>query len=105
LRKTRFRGGGEDLLAATPGEPHVAGVEGVVGENQTLSLLGGQAVFYQRQVEVFIAAIELVSDDRVADMGQVDADLMLAASAGMKTQKGEGCRVLKAERRTLNAEL
>jgi len=75
-----------DGLAA-PLEAHRLRVQGLVRKHEPLPLLGGQAVFNQRQVEVFIPAVEFVADYRVAEVGEMDANLVL--STGQRSDAEE----------------
>ena len=70
-----------------PDEPYAAGVQGLVGQNEPRLLLRGQAIFDQRQIQVFIAAVQFVADDRMAEVGEVDTDLVFAAGEGNYSQK------------------
>lgn len=60
----------------------------LVGQNEPGPLLRRQAVFNERQVQVFVAAIQLVANNRVAEMGEVKADLVLAAGVRSYSQEG-----------------
>ena len=59
-------------------------MERLVLKNQDGSLFRGQAVLDERQIHILIAAIKLVADDRMADVREMDADLVFAT--GMRTQ-------------------
>ena len=87
------RFGPGDLFAPAPGEPDFAGVERVVRKNELLLLIGGQTVLHQGEIEIFVAPIKFVANDRMANVGQVNAKLMLAASVRAKAQEREGFRV------------
>ena len=75
---------------APPDESQGAGVQRLMRQNEPGTLLIGQAVFDQRQIQVLVAAIELVADDGVAEVGKVEADLMFATGAGGYSQKRKG---------------
>ena len=51
------------------------------------ALLRRQAVFDQRQIEVLVTTVQLVADDGVAEVGEVDANLVFAAGKGDYTQE------------------
>ena len=60
-----------------------------MGKDQLLTLRGGESVFHQRQIKVFIPAVEFVANNGVAEVGEMDADLMFAAGMGQHAEKGE----------------
>ena len=76
-------------MLAAPGEAHGAGVQRLVRQNEPGALLRRQAVFDQRQIQILVAAIKFVADDGMAEMGEVDADLMFAAGAGNQAKQAE----------------
>ena len=76
-------------VAVAPGEGEAGGVEGVVGQNQPLALGIGEAVFDEGEIEVVIAAVEFIADDGMAEVGEMDADLVFAAGAGDDPQEGK----------------
>jgi hypothetical protein len=51
-------------------------------QNEPGALFRRQAIFDQRQIQILVAAVEFVADDGMAEVGEVDADLMFAAGAG-----------------------
>jgi hypothetical protein len=53
-------------------------MKGVVICDQFLFLSFGQAVINKRKIKVFIPAIEFVANNRMADVGEVNADLVFA---------------------------
>jgi len=59
----------------------------LIFKNKPGALLISQAVFDQRQIQILVAAVEFVADDGMAEVGEVDADLMFAAGAGDYSQK------------------
>ena len=65
-------------------------MEGVVGEDELGALGFGEAVGDEIDVEVFVGAVNLVADDGVADVGEVDADLMFAAGMRLDFEEAEG---------------
>jgi len=62
-------------------------VEGLVFKNQFSPLRAGQTVLCERQITILVAAVKLVADDGMAEVREVDADLMLAAGAGAQTDQ------------------
>ena len=64
-------------------------MEGVVGKNQLRSLRFRQPVFDERQITILVAAINFVADNRMAEVREVDANLVFAAGAGDEAQKRE----------------
>jgi len=58
-------------------------MESVVRQDQPSLLFGCQAILDQSKVKVLIAAVEFVANDRMADVCQMNADLMLPT--GMRT--------------------
>jgi len=50
----------------------------MIGKDQAPALLARQPLFDQRQVQSFVSAIEFVADDRMADMREVNPDLVLS---------------------------
>src|ERR1035437_223927 len=71
--------GMKDLRLATPEEPDFARVQSVVAQDQPLPLLGRQTVLDQGQVQILVTSIELVAYDRVPEVRQVNAYLVLAS--------------------------
>ena len=65
------------------------GVEGVVGEDELGALGFGEAVGDEIDVEVFVGAVNFVANNRVADVGKVDADLVFAAGMGLDFEETE----------------
>ena len=62
----------------------------LIFKNEPGALLIGQAVFDQRQIQILVAAVKFVADDGMAEVGEVDADLMFAAGAGDEAKQAEG---------------
>lgn len=69
----------ERFLFPAPLEADRKRMERVIRQYQTPPLSVGQTVLCQRQIQVFIPAVELVTDQRMAHCGQVDADLVFPA--------------------------
>ena len=55
------------------------GVEAVVFSYKTIALLGSQAALDEIEVIVFVFAVNFVADDGMAEVREVDADLMFSA--------------------------
>ena len=85
----RFGGAGKFHRPAAPGETKGAGVQGVMRQNEPGALLIGQAIFDQRQIQILVAAVEFIADDGMAEVGEVDADLVLATGAGNEAKEGK----------------
>ena len=51
----------------------------MVGEDELGALLGGEPVFDEGEVAVFVGAVDFIADDGVAGVGKMDADLVFAA--------------------------
>ena len=83
----RLGGAGKFHGPAAPGETDGAGVQGVMRQNEAGALFIGQAIFDQRQIQILVAAVEFVADDGMAEVGEVDADLMFAAGAGNEAKQ------------------
>ncbi len=64
-------------------------MQGVMRQNEPGALLRRQAIFDQRQIYIFITAVEFVADNGMAEMGEMDADLMFAAGAGNDPQEAK----------------
>ena len=58
-------------------------------QNEPDALLIGKAIFDQRQIQVLVATIEFIADDGMAEVGEVEADLVLAAGAGDEAEEGK----------------
>ena len=75
-------------FGSSPFEFHFGGVQGVVGEDKALALFGGQPVFDEVEIKIFISAVKFVADDGMAEVGQMDANLVFAASVRADPQQG-----------------
>ena len=89
IREPRLGGAGECPGLIAPGETHGAGVQGVIFKNETGALLPGQAVLDQREIQILVTTIDFVAHDRMAEVREVDADLMFAAGARPDAEEGE----------------
>jgi len=65
-------------------------VKGLVRQNEPGQLLRCQAIFDQRQIQILVATVKFVADDGMAEVGEVNADLMFATGAGSHPQKRAG---------------
>jgi hypothetical protein len=65
----------------------------MVWQPEPAPLFGRKPIFHQRQIQVFVPSVKFVSDDGMADVSEVDADLVFSAGFGLKTQKSKGLRV------------
>ena len=54
-------------------------MQGVVRQDEPDTLFIRQTVFDEREIQIRVATINLVAHDGMADVGEVEADLMLAA--------------------------
>ncbi len=66
-------------------------MERVILNNQPRAVRISETILYQRQVAVFVATIKLVTDDRMANMREMNPDLMFAAGVrdDLKQRKGK----------------
>ena len=78
LGKPTLRFGREILDSTPPYEPDATGVQRMMRQDQPPSLFLRQPVFNEGQIQVFIAPVNFVPHDRMAEMGQVDSDLVLS---------------------------
>ena len=56
-------------------------MQGVIGQNELLLLLVSEPAFHQRQIQIRVTAVNFIAHDGMAEMRQVDADLVFAAGA------------------------
>ena len=64
-------------------------MERVVFKNQSGTLPSSKALLNEREIQIHVATIEFVAHDRMAEVREVDADLMLAARARPDAEEGE----------------
>ena len=64
-------------------------MERVIFKNQPDALLVRQTVLDEGEIEILVPAVKFVADDGMAEVREVDADLMLAAGAGQDAEQGE----------------
>ena len=62
-------------------------MKGMVFKNQPGALRFGQTSLDEGQITILVAAVKFVADDGVAEMREVDADLMFATGLGNDSQK------------------
>ena len=79
----------EDLFLPAPVETHFRRVQRMAPQHQSPPLLRGHPVFHQGQVQVFVAAVELVADHRMPVVREVDADLMFAPGQRLHAQQSK----------------
>jgi hypothetical protein len=61
----------------------------LVRQNQLPPLLRYQPVLNQRQIEILITSVKLITHDRMTYMGQMNADLVFATGTRRDTEKRE----------------
>jgi hypothetical protein len=59
-------------------------------KDQPCSLLVREPVLHQGKIQVLVATVEFVANDRMPDVRKVNADLMLAAGERADEEKAEG---------------
>ncbi len=64
-------------------------MKGVVFKNQPGALLLRQPVLDQGEIQILVATVKFVADNRMTKVRKVDADLMFAAGAGFEAEQGE----------------
>ncbi len=86
-----FNFGRRDELAGltAPVKLQPSGVQGVVRQDEPGALRVGEPVFHERQIEVFVAAIYLIAHNRIAEVREVDADLVFAAGQRAEAEQGK----------------
>src|SRR5947207_9305690 len=82
-----FRLGLIGPILVTPYEPDSARVKRLVRQNQSPALLLGLPALREVQIKVFVATVKFVSHDGMADVGEVDANLVLAPGARQDAQQ------------------
>jgi hypothetical protein len=75
-------------LSSSPFEFHFGGEQGVVRKDEAFALFGSQPGFNEVEIEVFVSAVEFVADDGMAEMGQVNANLVFAARVWSNHEEG-----------------
>ena len=89
LEEPRLRRGGEIIIFSAPGKPEPRGVQGVVRQDEPGALFAGQPALDQGEIQIGVAAVKLVAHDGMAEVLEMDADLMLASGEGEQAQKRE----------------
>jgi hypothetical protein len=74
---------------AAPSEMKRGRVQCLIRQDQASALFVGETILREREVEVFVTAVEFVADDGMAEGREVDADLMLAAGMRQDPHQGE----------------
>ncbi len=87
LAHVGWDGGDKDSFFAFPGKAQLMRVERVAVEAEDALVLLGPAFGDEFQVEIRIGAVDFVSDDGMADMGEVDAELVQAPGVGLEAQE------------------
>ena len=77
-------------MAAAPVKLQTAGVQGVRRQYQPGALVGSKAALHEGEIEVGVAAVKFIAHDGMAEVLQVNPELMLAAGAGQQAQKRKG---------------
>ena len=72
-----------------PDKAYFSGVKGVVGEQERGPLCGREALRHEVKIELLVTAVEFVTHQGIPEVGQVDSDLMLAASPWLHVEKGK----------------
>lgn len=67
-------------------------MQSVAGKEEAAGEAGGPTGLNEVEVSGFIGAVELVAEDRVADVGEVDADLMEPPGDRFGAEEGKGVR-------------
>src|SRR6266513_3105624 len=97
-----FRFGLINPFLFAPTEPDSARVKRLILQNQSTTLLLGLTAHREVQIKVFVTAVEFVADDRMADFGEVNANLMLPPGARRDAQQCIG--VLQTPEAALHPE-
>jgi hypothetical protein len=93
LLESGFGRSGKIIIAVAPGKLKSPGVESVVRKDEALALGVGEPVLHEGEIQIRVATVNLVPHDGMADMGEVESDLMFAASEGAKSKQREGNEV------------
>ena len=65
-------------------------MKGMVFKNQPGALRFGQTSLDEGQITILVAAVKFVADDGMAEMREMDAELVLATGAGDEAEEAEG---------------
>jgi hypothetical protein len=66
-------------------------VERVIFKNQFRALFRREAILNQREIQTLVTAVKFVADDGMAEVREVDPDLMFAPGAGNDSEQGKSC--------------
>ena len=66
-------------------------MEGVVFKNEPGALLVGETLLDKGKIQILVAAVYFIADNRVTKVREMDPDLMLAASARQDAKEGKWC--------------
>ena len=75
------------IFLLTPRKRKPSGVQGVIRQDEFFPLCVGQPAFDEGEIQIHVAAINLVADDRMTEVREVDADLMFAAGVRTNTEQ------------------
>ena len=87
LYEVRLRLRSEIILLPAPLKLDAAGMQGVMGQDEPGALLIGQTFFHEGEVQIRVTAVQFVAHDGMADVREVDADLVFAAREREQAQK------------------
>jgi len=90
FHEPRFGRAGKFQRAAAPVEPERAGMERVVRQYQSGALRLAEAALHEGEITILVAAVKLVADEGMAEVGEMEAELVLAAGAGKDAQERAG---------------
>jgi hypothetical protein len=85
----RFRFAGEFPGFPPPDETHGLRMQRLVRKDEPLFLFRREPIFHKCQIQVLVAAVKFVADDRMAEVREMNADLVLAAGPRPDAQQGE----------------
>ena len=88
-QKPRLRGSGETVILSAPRKFQPPGMKGVRWQNQAGALPGGQPAFDQREIQIGITSVKLVADDGMAEMREMQAELVFATGERAQAQTGK----------------
>ena len=64
-------------------------MKGLVRQDELAVLFGREAAFHEIQIHVLIEAVEFVSNNRMADVRKMNANLVLAAGERLDLKQAE----------------
>ena len=91
-----FGGRMKIIFPPAPFKGEASGMKGVVGQDELFALGSGEPAFDKGEIQIRFATINFVADDGMAEVGEMEAELMFAAGERLEAQKGKG-RKRKAE--------